>query len=104
MMANYETHLTVDLKEKTLEDFKKVCNFIDAKAIVINVKNTKQVMTSKTVNSTLNDVYEQAKQDVIVLEENGFKVIRVKIEAHKIELGIVVYDSNEELDSEWIKN
>lgn len=84
MLTYYETHLTVELNNNSMEDFRRVCEIIDAKAIVINLKETKQVMTAKTVKSILNDVYEQAKQDVIVLEENGFKVVRVKIETDKV--------------------
>ena len=86
MLTYYEIHLTVELNDNSIEDFRRVCEIIDAKPIVINLKETKQVMTSKTVKSILNDVYEQAKQDVIVLEENGFKVIRVKIETNKIDI------------------
>ena len=83
MLTYYETHLTVELNNNSMEDFRRVCEIINAKAIVINLKETKQVMTAKTVKSILNDVYEQAKQDVIVLEENGFKVVSVKIETVK---------------------
>ena len=86
MITHYETHLTVDLKDKTLEDFKKACELIQAKPVIINLKNVKQVMTSKTVQSTSKDIYQQALQDTVILQEHGFEVVRSKIETNKIEL------------------
>ena len=56
MLAYYEIHLTLQLNNNSIEDFTRVCEIIDAKDIVINLKETKQVMTSKTVKSILNDV------------------------------------------------
>lgn len=85
MNTFYETHLTVDLKDKTLEDFKKVCTLIQAKPIIINLGIDNQVMTSKTITSDSNQLaYSEALQDTVVLTENGFEVIRSKIEVNKI--------------------
>ena len=85
MITRYETHLTVNLQNKTLEDFKNVCKLIDAKPIVINLQNSNQVMTSKTIQTEFDiKSYNICADDVIILEENGFEVIRVKIETDKV--------------------
>lgn len=85
MITRYETHLTVNLQNKTLEDFKNVCKLIDAKPIVINLQNSNQVMTSKTIQTEFDiKPYNICADDVIILEENGFEVIRVKIETDKV--------------------
>ena len=86
MLTYYETHLTVELNNNSMEDFRRVCEIIDAKAIVINLKETKQVMTAKTVKSILNDVYEQAKQDVIetdkVSKETKYSYAEIHLLCH----------------------
>lgn len=87
MTTHYETHLTVDLKDKTLEDFKKACELIQAKPVIINLKDVKQVMTSKTtVANTVSSIYAQALEDVVELQNQGFEVIRTKVETNKIKL------------------
>ena len=60
MLPYFEIHLTVNLKDKSLEDFKKTCKIIDSKAIVINLKETQQVMTSKTVQCSSKEIYQEA--------------------------------------------
>ena len=87
MTTHYETHLTVDLKDKTLEDFKKACELIQAKPVIINLKDVKQVMTSKTtITNTVSSIYAQALEDVVELQNQGFEVVRTKVETNKIEL------------------
>ena len=87
MTTFYETHLTVDLKDKTLEDFKKACESIQAKPVIINLKDVKQVMTSKTtIANTVSSIYAQALEDVVELQNQGFEVVRTKVETNKIEL------------------
>lgn len=88
MLPYFEIHLTVNLKDKSLEDFKKTCEIIDSKAIVINLEETQQVMTSKTVQCSPKEIYQQALQDIVILQEHGFEVIRSKIETDKIESNV----------------
>lgn len=88
MLPYFEIHLTVNLKDKSLEDFKKTCEIIDSKAIVINLKETQQVMTSKTVQCSSKEIYQEALQDTVILQEHGFEVIRSKIETDKIESNV----------------
>ena len=88
MLPYFEIHLTVNLKDKSLEDFKKTCKIIDSKAIVINLKETQQVMTSKTVQCSSKEIYQEALQDTVILQEHGFEVIRSKIETDKIESNV----------------
>lgn len=47
-MYYFETHITVDLNKDTLQDFKKACEVIKSKAIIIDMQKSSQVITSKT--------------------------------------------------------
>lgn len=79
---NFEIHITVECKdEETLINFESICNKISAKAISINLINTSQTMTSKTVNSTEFELYNIIADDKNILIENGFNVLRIKVES-----------------------
>ncbi len=79
---NFEIHITVECKdEETFINFKSICNKIDAKAIAINLVCTSQTMTSKTVNSTEFELYDIIAEDKNILIENGFKILRIKVES-----------------------
>ena len=82
---HFEIHLTVNLEasNSSLENFINFCTVAGIKPIVIGFDNNghKHVMTSDTTRCTLNEVYSIAAHQTLFLEEAGFKVIRVKIEA-----------------------
>lgn len=82
---HFKIHLTVNLEisNSSLENFINFCTVAGIKPIVIGFDNNehKHVMTSDTNHCTLNEIYSIAAHQTLFLEEAGFKVIRVKIEA-----------------------
>jgi hypothetical protein len=78
----YELHLTVNTKN--IEDFKKVCNKLNVKPIVIDLQDKTgntvfhDVMTSSKYNGY--DIEEELIRIKNGLKENNFDTIRVKIE------------------------
>ncbi len=86
----FESHITVSKydEEIDIEDFKEFCEgelTEDTKVIVIyafGAETAKQVMTSNTYDENIYlDVLEMVFEDVHILEEEGFEVTRVKVEA-----------------------
>lgn len=82
---HFEIHLTVNLEvsNSSLENFINFCTVAGIKPIVIGFDTNvhKHVMTSDTNHCTLNEIYSIAAHQTLLLEEAGFKVVRVKIEA-----------------------
>lgn len=82
-MYNFEFHITVDADEYQLDAFRRVCQEINAKAIVINPQGANnQVMTSSTIrlpdlDSAITLIRDQSR----VLVSNGLKIVREKIES-----------------------
>lgn len=80
-MYYFETHITVDLNKDTLQEFKKACEVIKSKAIIIDMQKSSQVMTSKT--DKYSDLYSclfESQSDVAALKVLGFNCVRLKIE------------------------
>lgn len=83
-MKNYgfEIHITVDCTtEEQLVNFKNFCAEVDAKPIVINLVQSKQVMTSKVVYTSVDKIFETAFSDALKMRKFGFEAKRIKIEA-----------------------
>ena len=82
---HFEIHLTVNLEasNSSLENFTNFCTVAGIKPIVIGFDNNvqKQVMTSDTYYCTLNEIYTIATTQTALLEEKGYTISRVKIEA-----------------------
>lgn len=80
-LYNFEIHITVECNsQEKYDEFKSICNKIGAKPIAIDLINSKQTMTSKTIKSTDFDMVDIAYKDRKLLEE-GFKILRVKVES-----------------------
>lgn len=76
-MYNFEIHITTECNN--FDIFKEECKTINAKAIIIDLFNSKQVMTSKTLRSNnLDNVIKMAYNDAKMLTS---KITRVKIES-----------------------
>lgn len=82
---HFEIHLTVNLEvsNSSLENFTNFCTVAGIKPIVIGFDNNvqKQVMTSDSYFCTLSEIYNIATVQSALLEENGYTISRVKIEA-----------------------
>ena len=82
---HFELHLTVDLEvsNSSLENFTNFCTVAGIKPIVIgfDINVNKQVMTSDSYFCTLSEIYNIASVQSALLEENGYTISRVKIEA-----------------------
>ena len=82
---HFEIHLTVNLEisNSSLENFTDLCTKVGIKPIVIGFDSNvnKQVMTSDSYFCTLSEIYNIATVQSAILEENGYTISRVKIEA-----------------------
>ena len=82
---HFEIHLTVNLEvsNSSLENFINFCTVAGIKPIVIGFDSNvnKQVMTSDSYFCTLSEIYNIATVQSALLEENGYTISRVKIEA-----------------------
>lgn len=82
MNYNFEIHLTVEWNQSLhFDSFKKVCEEMNAKAIAINLEKTEQIMTSKTINTDVEGLFNSLLDDVKFLTDNGYNVVRRKIES-----------------------
>lgn len=82
MQFNFEIHLTVDCTSKEeFERLKECCKEINAKVISINLEVTKQIMTSKTVKATFDEMIEIMSNDAAFILWNGFNITRRKVES-----------------------
>lgn len=86
----YEIHVTVERDEnKSMEEFselfKKACEKIGVKAIVLDLENSdgehmKDVMTSSKHKGDNRTVYEEVQRISTYLTRLGYKVVREKVE------------------------
>lgn len=86
----FEIHVTVECDpEKTFDDFtalfKRACEKIGVKAIVLDLENsegeiTNDVMTSSKFYGDNRTVYEELQRIVTSLQRLGYKVVRQKVE------------------------
>lgn len=77
----YEIHITVECTSQEQHDkFEELCSIINAKCIAINLGETNQVMTSKTVYTTFNDLLDTINSDHVAITNGGFNIQRVKLE------------------------
>lgn len=80
----YEVHVTVDAEGISIEDFREACWKLKVKPIEIILKEgaeMKDLMTSGTRDfDDDKKAFDWAKEQEEFLNENGFKVLRVKIE------------------------
>lgn len=81
-MFNFEIHITVDADEYQLDAFRRVCQMINAKAIIINPQGANnQVMTSSTIRAKdLAEMFDILHNQVNVLTAGGLKISRQKVE------------------------
>ena len=78
----YEIHITIH-QPKSIESFKKACEELNVKPIVIATGNYDQVMTSSIYDKSLTPWFTAIEQAEFIshnLESKGFTVIRQKIE------------------------
>jgi len=86
----FEIHITVsveegELNEEFVNEFKKTCELLNVKSIVLDLENgsnetIKDVMTSSKFYGDNRSVYEEVQRLYYGLEYRGFKVVRKKIE------------------------
>jgi len=74
----YEIHITVDSND--IEKFKKVCQKIGAKPVLIDVTSSKQLMTSSKHKGVDKEYVSELMWMLRHLRGNGFHVSRSKIE------------------------
>jgi NTP pyrophosphatase (non-canonical NTP hydrolase) len=81
----YEIHVTVR-EPDDIEHFRKVCHTIGVKPIILDLQNStgtsviKDVMTSSTFFGNNRLAYRECTRIALLLKENGFNVVREKIE------------------------
>ena len=73
------------LEEQAINDFRNACQKIGVKPIVLDLENggesvMKDVMTSSHIIGDNTSSYNECNRISSILEENGFKVVRKKIE------------------------
>lgn len=84
---NYELHITIKVSnEFNIEQFKKNCQELNLKPIIIELQNQKgikvgeDIMTSSRYFCTLLRIYSKALELSALLEAKGYNVFRIKIE------------------------
>jgi NTP pyrophosphatase (non-canonical NTP hydrolase) len=79
----FEIHVTVETED--IEGFKRSCECLGVKPIVIELENSKeksiQVMTSSDIVSSNTGAYNECKKISDFLKNSGFNVVREKIES-----------------------
>jgi NTP pyrophosphatase (non-canonical NTP hydrolase) len=81
----FEIHVTVQSFIETDEIFREVCDIIGVKPIILELENKGEnvmhdVMTSSHFFGTNTGAYHESLRIESILEKNGFKVVRKKIE------------------------
>jgi NTP pyrophosphatase (non-canonical NTP hydrolase) len=81
----FEIHVSVQLVDGMENSFKEVCGWLNVKPIILDLENKglsvmRDVMTSSHYFGTNTGAYNECLKIERVLEKNGFKVVRKKIE------------------------
>lgn len=82
----FEIHITVDLENDDLYEFKELCREIGVKPIILDLENSgetvmKDVMTSSHHYGDLASVNDEVERILYFLNKEKFNVVRVKIES-----------------------
>jgi NTP pyrophosphatase (non-canonical NTP hydrolase) len=80
----YEIHITVDAQNINIEQFKKACQNIEVKPIVLDLENEnkliKDVMTSSVFMGNNSEAIREVERISNELKAFGFNVVREKVE------------------------
>jgi NTP pyrophosphatase (non-canonical NTP hydrolase) len=80
----FELHVTVKLEEEKLEKFKDLCKKIGCKPVYLDMLSidgkTKELMTESRFFGNNREAYAELRRIAIDLRNEGFKIIREKIE------------------------
>lgn len=95
-MDKFESHITIKLNNTTaLSNFQKLCQHLQVKCLLIELPmgvNTFQPMTSLYHRGSFESVFNEVTSMAQRIMNNGFQVIRVKIEALISNLNIPISD------------
>lgn len=94
----HEIHLTVD-NINNIDSFKQICENINVKPILLdlytNTKNLNHLMTSSVIRGTsLFEIFNYCNTIKKTLTENGFNVIRTKVEIPPTHELVDIYNKN----------
>ncbi|MCO7223188.1 hypothetical protein [Pleionea sp. CnH1-48] len=96
--GGYEYHLTVKISEKQpLHEFEQFCEQHNIKAIVIYLdggKTPHQPMAGRVIRCTPDEAFEEITKTAKAMQQAGFALIRVKVEAGVNNLNIPQQDSD----------